>query len=144
MSVTSDAGGPSPTTVVRTDPQTVSALVRSLADNAVSHGASSVTVTMSDRHDAPVMLQVGRRPEPALFITVADDGPGIRPEFLPRAFEKFEKDSFSSGTGLGLYVAKLMIEAIEGALMVETGADGTRMTIAVPVTAEDRHAEVAA
>jgi signal transduction histidine kinase len=64
---------------------------------------------------------------------VEDDGPGIDHPFLPRAFEKFEKSSFSAGTGLGLYVARLMVEAIEGAILVTTGPNGTTMTVAVPL-----------
>lgn len=132
------------TSMVRTDPKTVSALLRSLADNARSHGASSVTVTVSDQPESLPMLEVGTRPEHALYITVADDGPGIRLEFLPRAFEKFEKDSFSSGTGLGLYVARLMVEAIESSLTVSTSPKGTRMTLAIPIVTGARREEVAA
>jgi signal transduction histidine kinase len=129
---------------VHTDPQTVSSLIGSLTNNAMSHGATAVTATVATEYRGPVMYEVGDRPEHAMFITVADDGPGIRPEFLPRAFEKFEKDSFSSGTGLGLYVARLMIEAIEGSLMVDTDDTGTRMTIAIPLVGDARGSEVAA
>ncbi|RPI22333.1 MAG: sensor histidine kinase [Actinobacteria bacterium] len=130
--------------MVHTDPQTVAALLRSLAENARSHGARNVAVTVSDRPESLPMLEVGTRPQHALYLTVADDGPGIRPDFLPRAFEKFEKDSFSSGTGLGLYVAKLMVEAIEGSLTVSTSEAGTRMTLAIPVVTEATDGEVAA
>ena len=132
------------TPAVHTDPQTVSALIRSLADNAMSHGATGVEVTVAGAYTGDTMAEVGRRPDRALFITVTDDGPGIKPEFLPRAFEKFEKDSFSSGTGLGLYVAKLMIEAIEGWLAVDTGPTGTRMTVALPLVSAGHGSEVAA
>jgi two-component system OmpR family sensor kinase len=66
---------------------------------------------------------------------VSDDGPGIPPEFLPRIFEKFEKHSSSPGTGLGLYLARMMIEALEASLAVTTSDSGTVMAIAVPVSA---------
>jgi signal transduction histidine kinase len=77
--------------------------------------------------------RVGDQPESAFFITVADDGPGIDREFLPRIFEKFEKSSFSSGTGLGLYMARMIVEALEGSLSVQTSAAGTTFQISVPM-----------
>ncbi len=82
-------------------------------------------------------------PDPAVFISVSDDGPGIREEFLPRAFEKFEKDSRSSGTGLGLYMAKLMAEAMSASLLVWTSSEGTTITIALPVARIDAAVGVA-
>jgi signal transduction histidine kinase len=66
---------------------------------------------------------------------IEDDGPGIDISFLPRAFEKFEKDSRSSGTGLGLYVARKMAEALDASILVSTSAAGTTFAVAVPVTA---------
>ena len=70
-----------------------------------------------------------------MVISVRDDGPGIAPEFLPRIFEKFEKDSFSSGTGLGLYVVRLMADAIGSSVSVATGPDGTVCEVAIPGSA---------
>jgi signal transduction histidine kinase len=78
------------------------------------------------------MVELGTPPETAVFFTVADDGPGIDPEFLPRAFEKFEKNSFNSGTGLGLYLVRLMVEALSGAIGVRTTPQGTTFQIALP------------
>jgi two-component system OmpR family sensor kinase len=80
------------------------------------------------------MLEVGDRPADSIFITVADNGPGIDPEFLPRIFEKFEKSSFSSGTGLGLYMARLVVQALDGSLGVSTSPAGSVFTIALPLT----------
>jgi len=63
---------------------------------------------------------------------VSDDGPGIDRRFLPRIFEKFEKSSFSSGTGLGLYLARMIIEAIGGSLSVQTSPAGSTFQISLP------------
>ena len=68
----------------------------------------------------------------AIEIRVTDNGPGIDKEFLPRVFEKFEKDSFSSGTGLGLYVVRLMAEAIDASVSVVSSASGTTFQVSVP------------
>ena len=64
-----------------------------------------------------------------------DNGPGIEAEFIPHIFEKFEKRGTASGTGLGLYLAKLMVEGIDGSISVETGPNGTTMAVGVPLNA---------
>ena len=121
--------------LVLTDPRALSLLIASLVDNARTHGASRVTVTVDRRSDLVPMVEVGERPETALFVTVSDDGPGIPEGFVTRVFEKFEKSSFSSGTGLGLYLARLMIEALQGSLGVQSSPEGTRFQVAIPVIA---------
>jgi signal transduction histidine kinase len=121
--------------VLLTDPKSLSLLVASLVDNARTHGADRVTVTLSFTSDLEPMAEVGEQPENALYITVTDDGPGIPKDFISRVFEKFEKSSFSSGTGLGLYLGRLMVEALQGSLAVETGPEGSRFRVAVPMIA---------
>jgi two-component system OmpR family sensor kinase len=101
-------------------------------DNAFTHGADAVSVGCSTRPQLEPQLEVGDRPQGAVFITVTDNGPGIDHEFLPRIFEKFEKSGFSSGTGLGLYMARMIIEALEGSLSVRTSSAGTTFQISVP------------
>ena len=118
---------------LRTDPTTLSQLVASLADNALTHGASRVDLVWENVLPFQPMVEVGKRPQKALYLMVQDDGPGIDPGFLPRAFEKFEKHSQSSGTGLGLYIARMMVDALEGSLSVDTSVRGTTMAIGVPL-----------
>lgn len=121
-----------PGTMVRTDVRTLAHVISSLADNARTHGARQVRVgCWTEVHIDPAVT-VGTRPESAVYFTVSDDGPGIDPSFLPRVFEKFEKSSFSSGTGLGLYMARMLVEALEGEIAVETSPGGTTFQIAVP------------
>ena len=119
-------------TTVITDPSAVGLVVGSLADNARTHGADRVVVDYGLDSRIQAMVEVGERPQPALYIRVTDDGPGIDPQFLPRAFEKFEKSSFSSGTGLGLYMARTIVEALEGSIAVATSPQGTVFQIALP------------
>lgn len=118
---------------VMTDVQTLTLLVASLVDNAYTHGASTVQVGCAARVVGTPQLVIGTTPHRAASLSVIDDGPGIRPEFLPRAFEKFEKDSRSAGTGLGLYMARLMTEAIGAALHVWTSPEGTTISIVMPL-----------
>jgi signal transduction histidine kinase len=126
---------------VRTDVRTLALVVSSLADNARTHGAETVTVGCYLESRLQPMIELGQQPKEALFITVADDGPGIDPEFLPRAFEKFEKNSFSSGTGLGLYLVRLMVDALDGSISVHTSPSGTTFQLALPATVHDRTME---
>jgi signal transduction histidine kinase len=66
-------------------------------------------------------------------ITVADSGPGIPPERLPRIFKLFFTTK-SSGTGFGLAVAKKIVERHGGTIAVEsTVGQGTCFTIELPV-----------
>jgi two-component system OmpR family sensor kinase len=120
------------TTPVKTDIETVVHIVAALTANATQHGANTVTVSRLPGPSIDPQVAVGSVDQPAMVIAVRDDGPGIAPEFLPRIFEKFEKDSFSSGTGLGLYVVRLMADAIGSSVSVATGSEGTVCEIAIP------------
>lgn len=117
---------------VITDLSAVGLVVSSLADNARTHGADNVVVAYGLESGIEPMVQVGKTPHPAVHIRVADNGPGIDPNFLPRAFEKFEKSSFSSGTGLGLYMARTIVEALDGSIAIATSPHGTTFEIALP------------
>ena len=118
---------------ILTDTQAVALVVNSLTDNALTHGASHVSIDYGLDTTLDILKEVGIRPETALYITVTDDGPGIDEHFVPRVFEKFEKSSFSPGTGLGLYMARTIVEALNGSLGVATSSDGTTFQIALPV-----------
>jgi two-component system sensor histidine kinase KdpD len=68
-------------------------------------------------------------------IAVRDRGPGIQPEERVRIFEPFHRSSPSSGpgVGLGLHIAKEIVELHGGSLTVESPEDGgSRFVVAVP------------
>jgi signal transduction histidine kinase len=61
-------------------------------------------------------------------ISVIDSGPGIPPEILPRIFDRFYKSSDSGGMGLGLAIAKTLVEAHGGTIRAENvESGGTRI-----------------
>lgn len=130
--VTTEAADTIADAVVETDPEGLMLLLCSLADNAFTHGANTVRVWASDSLDFEPVAEVGTRPEAAVFFHVVDDGPGIAPDFIDRAFEKFEKTGRASGTGLGLYLARMMVEAVGGSISVNTGVNGTVMAVGIP------------
>ena len=64
-----------------------------------------------------------------LSFCVADTGMGIKPDNLPNLFKKFSRGENTSvvhteGTGLGLYVGKMMIEAHGGKIWAESAGEG--------------------
>ena len=66
-------------------------------------------------------------------VAVSDDGSGIHPEDLPYIFKRFYRSRFSSdvqGTGLGLPLAKAVIEAHNGTIEVDSmPGEGTTFTV---------------
>lgn len=69
--------------------------------------------------DAPVILRVDLEEERLACIRIRDFGPGVPPELLPRLFDRFVSGGSSSGMGLGLYLARGLVEAHDGTLEVE-------------------------
>jgi signal transduction histidine kinase len=70
-------------------------------------------------------------------LTFADDGIGINPDALPRVFEPFFTTKGAVGTGLGLWVAKQLVERHGGSISVESSTAGqqrgARFSIVLPV-----------
>ena len=68
-----------------------------------------------------------------ITITVEDSGGGIDEEILPRIFEPYFSTKSKNGTGLGLYMAKMIIENhMGGTITAENGTDGARFTLVLP------------
>jgi signal transduction histidine kinase len=62
-----------------------------------------------------------------VIVKVKDTGTGIDPEILPRLFSKFASKSFE-GTGLGLFIARNIVEAHDGKIWAENNSDGKGAT----------------
>jgi PAS domain S-box-containing protein len=78
-------------------------------------------------------------------ITVTDTGVGIRPEFLPHIFERFQQADQSitrrvGGLGLGLSIAKHLVELHGGSIVAESGGigEGATFTIVLPASGAER------
>jgi two-component system, OmpR family, sensor kinase len=87
--------------------------------------------------------------EPSL-IAVEDTGPGLQPDELPRAFERFYLHGrYASerqvGTGLGLAIVKGLVEGMGGHVEVDSELGrGTRFTVRLPAPPASERAEAAA
>jgi signal transduction histidine kinase len=65
--------------------------------------------------------------EDQIIVSVKDTGPGIDTEILPRLFSKFVTKS-DTGTGLGLFISKSIIDAHKGRIWAENNPDGKGCT----------------
>jgi NtrC-family two-component system sensor histidine kinase KinB len=85
-------------------------------------------------------VTIAARPEDGMVsFTVEDTGIGIAPEYLPRIFEKFFRvpDQEHIGSGLGLTIAKEIVEAHHGTITVASQpSKGTKVTFAVRAVTE--------
>lgn len=71
-----------------------------------------------------------------VVIEVSDTGTGIAPEHLPFIFDRFYvgRNNKSDGSGLGLYIARLTVEEMDGSIAVKsTLGEGTVFTIRLPL-----------
>jgi signal transduction histidine kinase len=65
-----------------------------------------------------LVIETGRRGEQELVVGVKDAGHGISPDTMPRVFESFFSTK-ESGVGLGLSIARTIVEAHHGRIWVE-------------------------
>lgn len=108
--------------VISTDPAIFDQVIGNLLENAIRHTPPSTSITVSAR----------RQGGDAVEIRVEDDGPGVTPAELPRLFERFSRGHGTRrGFGLGLAVARGMVETLGGSIAAAAGASGG---LAVAVT----------
>jgi signal transduction histidine kinase len=97
---------------VDADKDRISQVILNLLNNAVKStkaGTITVIVERSKEHD----LSNDAKSQEEVVVTVKDTGSGVDPEILPRLFTKFATKS-QSGTGLGLFISKNIIESHGG------------------------------
>jgi signal transduction histidine kinase len=129
----------------RFDYQKVQQAVGNLLDNALKHtpAGSSVTLTAGSHFwerrasGEPAPQERRRRTTQvsnSVKISVTDTGRGIAPEFHQDIFEDFVRvDRTSSGMGLGLAIAKRLVQAHRGKIWVDSEPGrGARFTILLP------------
>jgi two-component system phosphate regulon sensor histidine kinase PhoR len=111
------------------DPDRLVQVLMNLVRNAVTYTPEGGLVSVEARADGP----------DAVALSVADTGIGIPPEDLDRVFDRFYRTDASrarstGGFGLGLSIARDLVEAMGGTITVESevGA-GSRFTVRLPV-----------
>ena len=114
------------------DRDRVDQVVWALLDNALKHGDGPIDVSVR-----PADTADGLPAGDWLVVTVRDHGPGVPPDDRDRAFERFTRlvPRAGQGTGLGLSVARGLIEAMGGRLWI-ADADGPGACFAFALPAE--------
>jgi len=105
------------------DPLRMREVLINLLANAIHHtpAGGSVHVGAESRNDA-------------VIVRVTDTGSGITAEELPKIFDRFYKGAASKGSGLGLTIARNLVEAHGGEIYAESEVGkGTAFTISLPV-----------
>lgn len=120
---------PTRSVLVRADPDRIQQVLTNLLDNAHQNSPPDQPVRVSLEAD-------GRMAR----VAVRDHGPGLDEETAGRIFEKFVRGRSNAvtGTGLGLYVSRRIVEAHDGRIWAEPDlVDGARFVFEVPLAAPD-------
>ncbi len=112
--------------IVIADEDRISQVINNLLSNAVKYSPDGGTITLTGQPRAKDVM-----------LCISDEGPGISQQDAPRVFDRFfratEAARTTKGTGLGLYLAKAVVEAHGGQIWVdESPARGARVCFSLP------------
>ena len=116
-----------PLATIDVDSTRISQVIGNLLENAITYTPEGGRVTVSVREA-----------DSAIEVSVADTGPGIAAEDLPRLFDRFyradpSRDRSTGGAGLGLTIARRLVEAHGGTIEVESELEnGSSFTVRLP------------
>ncbi len=132
--IAGEAANHSDNIFVQADRDRITQVISNQLDNALKftpHGLVSVDISRPKEEG-----QGEDNEEEAVVVSVKDTGSGIDPEIFPKLFTKFTSKSFS-GTGLGLYISKSIIEAHGGKIWAknnnEQGKSGATFFFSLPL-----------
>ncbi|MEK6285726.1 MAG: DUF4118 domain-containing protein [Acidobacteriota bacterium] len=127
--------------IVLVDARAVSEVIYTLVDNAAKYSPAGTLIHIA----------ASRAKDDMIRASVEDCGPGIPVELRERVFDKFfratrdgdSNRSQPSGTGMGLAIARGIVEAHSGRIWIESGAGGlgTRVVFTLPIGDEEDKAE---
>lgn len=112
---------------IKAEPFSLMLAVRNLVENALKFTPNGGTIDVD-------VTQEGEN----AILRIEDNGPGVPAEDLPRLFEPFFRGNqpAGEGSGLGLSIAKRVIDHLQGSIKVEnvsgTGRSGLKVTVAIP------------
>lgn len=111
------------------DPERLLQALLNILDNAIKHSASDSQVRIT-----------GHRNGKQAVVQIQDQGPGISKSDLPHIFEQFytgDPSRKGSGSGLGLTIAKRIVEAHRGSITASSVVgQGATLTICLPLAAD--------
>jgi signal transduction histidine kinase len=84
--------------------------------------------------NAAVRIIASPLPDGGLELAVEDEGPGVEAELRPRLFQPFAAGKASEGLGMGLYMARLIVESHGGTIRLVDQPRGARFELRIPAT----------
>jgi len=122
---------------IKVDDHAIAEVVYTLVDNAAKYSPADATIKVTATEQDETVL-----------ITVEDNGPGIPADLRQRVFEKFFRamrdgdvgDRQTPGTGMGLAIARGIVEAHDGRIWIEDpdGPTGTKFVVQLPVGDDEK------
>jgi K+-sensing histidine kinase KdpD len=114
------SGLPSP----KVDPRLISQVIFTLLENAAKYSGPSAKITVSVRQK-----------DNNICFTVDDEGPGIPSELRGKVFDKFFHAGVQPGLGMGLAIARGIVQAHGGKIWIEDGPErkGTSVQFTIPL-----------
>jgi len=122
--------------VVRVDERAVSEVVYTLIDNAAKYSLRGTKISIS----------AARSDDGMIMLAVEDKGEGVAVDLRERVFDKFFRATrdgdithHPSGTGMGLAIARGIVEAHDGKIWIESGSGGkgARVVFTLPIGDEE-------
>ncbi|HLO35022.1 MAG TPA: ATP-binding protein, partial [Candidatus Deferrimicrobium sp.] len=118
--------------LVAVDPVRIREVIGNLVANALRHTPAGGRVAIDVRRRAD-------RAADAIEVRVRDTGSGIDPDLLPHVFDRFSRGAGSTGSGLGLSIARGLVELHGGTIAASSpSGDGTEILVRLPVDETDR------
>ena len=122
--------------VFEADKPLLKRVIGNLVQNALTHSATAITLQLSARRD-----------NDGILFTIADNGPGIPPEYHEVIFRKFERVKNQNiprtrSSGLGLAFCKLVIDAHGGRIWVQSAGEGKGSAFHFSLPTKPAHREV--
>ena len=113
--------------LVYADKVRISQVFSNILDNAVKFTKAEGNITIMIKKESGAERQNNNNQQ-QVIVSIKDTGTGIDSEIMPRLFAKFATKSQTSGTGLGLYICKGIVEAHGGRIWAENNSDGKGAT----------------
>ena len=122
--------------VFEADKPLLKRVIGNLVQNALTHSATAITLQLAARRDGENIL-----------FTIADNGPGIPPEYHEVIFRKFERVKNPTiprtrSSGLGLAFCKLVVDAHGGRIWVQSAGEGKGSAFHFSLPTKPAHREV--
>jgi signal transduction histidine kinase len=116
--------------IIEADRDRLSQVIHNLLDNALKF-----TITQNQQMIFVIIDKKKESKEEEVIVSVKDTGEGISKDILLKMFSKFTTSDSSTGTGLGLYICKNIVEAHGGRIWAENNLDeeGAIFSFTLPI-----------